>query len=65
MTTRPPQSITVHGQFFEHESPGIVGPRELLVSKGGALVASVKQNEALTRFAFERGSRLRVKIVRQ
>ncbi len=56
-------SITVHGQFFERESPGIVAPRELVVSSGGAVVASVKQNEALTRFAFERGSRLRVKIV--
>jgi uncharacterized protein YjbI with pentapeptide repeats len=58
-------SITVNGQFFESESPGIVGPRELVVSGGGALVASVKQSEALTRFAFERGSRLRVKIVKQ
>jgi uncharacterized protein YjbI with pentapeptide repeats len=57
-------SITVHGQFFERESPGIVGPRELVVSSGGALVASVRQNGELTRFAFERGSRLRVRIVR-
>jgi uncharacterized protein YjbI with pentapeptide repeats len=56
-------SITVHGQFFERQSPGIVGPRELVVSSGGAVVASVRQNEKLTRFAFERGSRLRVKIV--
>jgi uncharacterized protein YjbI with pentapeptide repeats len=57
-------SITVHGQFFERESPGIVGPRELVVSNAGALVASVKQNAELTRFGFERGSRLRVKIVK-
>jgi uncharacterized protein YjbI with pentapeptide repeats len=57
-------AITVHGQFFERESPGIVGPRELVVSSGGAVVASVRQNPELTRFAFERGSRLRVKIVR-
>jgi uncharacterized protein YjbI with pentapeptide repeats len=56
-------SITVHGQFFERQSPGIVGPRELVVSSGGAVVASVRQNKELTRFAFERGSRLRVKIV--
>ena len=56
-------SITVNGQFFERESPGIVGPRELVVSRGGALVASVQQVPALTRFRFERGSRLRVKIV--
>jgi uncharacterized protein YjbI with pentapeptide repeats len=57
-------AITVHGHFFERESPGIVGPRELVVSSGGAVVASVLQNDTLTRFAFERGSRLRVKIVK-
>ena len=55
---------TVHGHFFERESPGILGPRELVVSSGGAVVASVLQNDTLTRFAFERGSRLRVKIVK-
>ncbi len=57
-------SIAVHGQFFERESPGIVGPRELMVTSGGAVVASVQQNEALTHFGFERGSRLRVKILK-
>ena len=57
-------SITVHGQFFERESPGIVGPRQLTVSRQGALVASVQQGADLTRFRFERGSRLRVKIVK-
>jgi uncharacterized protein YjbI with pentapeptide repeats len=57
-------SIAVHGQFFERESPGIVGPRELMVSRGGAVVASVRQNEAMTRFGFEQGSRLRVKILK-
>jgi hypothetical protein len=55
--------VTVHGHFFERESPGIVGAREVTVSGSGALVASVQQAAALTRFAFERGSRLRVKIV--
>jgi len=55
--------VTVHGHFFERESPGIVGPREVIVSSKGALVASVEQLAELTRFAFERGSRLRVKIV--
>ena len=35
-------SITINGQFFERESPGIVGPRELVVSREGALVASVR-----------------------
>jgi len=58
-------SVTVHGQFFERESPGIVGPREVIVSSKGALVASVEQLAELTRFAFERGSRLRLKIIRK
>ena len=58
-------SVTVHGHFFEKESPGIVGPREVVVSSKGALVASVQQCTELTRFAFERGSRLRVKIVQK
>jgi len=57
-------SITINGQFFERQSPGIVGPRELVVTKTGAVVASVVQNEALTRFAFERESRLRLKILK-
>jgi len=57
-------SITINGQFFERESPGIVGARELTVSRQGALVASVQQSADLTRFRFERGSRLRVKIVK-
>jgi hypothetical protein len=56
--------VTVHGHFFERESPGIVGAREVMVSASGALVASVKQHADLTRFAFERGSRLRVKIIK-
>ena len=55
-------SITINGQFFERQSPGIVGPRELVVSREGALVASVEQSTETTRFRFERGSRLRVKI---
>src|SRR5262249_17108351 len=55
-------SITINGQFFERQSPGSVGPRELSVSREGALVASVEQNPETTRFRFERGSRLRVKI---
>ena len=58
-------SVTVHGHFFERESPGIVGPREVIVSSKGALVASVEQIAEQTRFAFERGSRLRLKIIRK
>jgi uncharacterized protein YjbI with pentapeptide repeats len=56
--------IVIHGKFFEGESPGIVGPRELMVSSAGALIASVQQGESATRFGFEKGCRLRVRIAR-
>jgi uncharacterized protein YjbI with pentapeptide repeats len=56
--------ITIHGKFIEGESPGIVGARELMVSSGGALMAAVQQGETATRFGFEKGCRLRVRIAR-
>lgn len=56
--------ITIHGKFFERESPGIVGPRELTVSRDGAVVAAVAQGPA-TRFSFHKGCQLRMKIVNQ
>jgi hypothetical protein len=55
--------VTVHGKFFERQSPGIVGPRVLSVSAGGAVVSAVSQNPESTQFAFEMGCQLRVKIV--
>jgi hypothetical protein len=55
--------ITVHGKFFERASPGIVGPRQLMVTAGGAVVAAVAQNVELTQFGFESGCQLRLKIV--
>jgi len=55
--------ITVHGKFFERQSPGIVGPRVLSVSAGGAVVAAVAKNHDATQFAFEKGCQLRLKIV--
>jgi len=57
-------SIAIHGRFFESDSPGIVGPRELIVSARGAVVAAVQQGSEPTLFAFERGCRLRLKIHR-
>jgi uncharacterized protein YjbI with pentapeptide repeats len=56
--------ITVHGHFFERESPGIIGPRALVVTAKGALVASLQQPASPTRFAFERGCRLRLKVIK-
>jgi uncharacterized protein YjbI with pentapeptide repeats len=55
-------SITIHGKFFERQSPGIVGPRNLIVSSRGAVVSAIQQHQALTSFGFESGCQLRVKI---
>ncbi len=56
--------ITVHGRFFERQSPGIVGARSVVVSARGAMVGGIEQAAEATVFAFEPGSRLRVKILR-
>jgi hypothetical protein len=55
-------SIQISGKFYERKSPGIVGPTQVVVSTGGCLVAEVEQAADATRFAFEPGSNLRVKI---
>lgn len=55
-------SIHIAGKFYERKSPGIVGCTQLVVSTGGCLVAEVEQAVEATRFAFEPGSNLRVKI---
>jgi hypothetical protein len=54
--------ITIHGKFVERESPGIVGASQLIVSAGGSLVGAVEQPPDQTRFAFEPGCMLRMKI---
>ncbi len=54
--------VTIHGKFVEHESPGIVGATQVVVSAGGSLVGAVEQPPEMTRFAFEPGCMLRVKI---
>jgi uncharacterized protein YjbI with pentapeptide repeats len=56
--------VIVHGRFFERQSPGIVGVRSLVVSSRGGLVGGVEQVAEGTQFAFEPGSRLRMKILR-
>ena len=57
-------SITINGHFFERESPGIIGAEQVVVSAGGALVGAVEQSTHSTRFAFEPGCKLRMKILR-
>jgi hypothetical protein len=55
--------VTIHGKFFERQAPGIVGARVIAVSARGALVSAVAKNADSTRFAFENGCQLRVKIL--
>ncbi|WP_394823438.1 pentapeptide repeat-containing protein [Pendulispora albinea] len=55
--------IVVNGHYYERSAPGIVGPREVIVTAGGTLVGAVEQApDEGTRFAFEPGSKLRMKI---
>jgi len=55
--------IVINGHYYERSAPGIVGPREVIVTAGGTLVGAVEQApEDGTRFAFEPGSKLRMKI---
>jgi uncharacterized protein YjbI with pentapeptide repeats len=54
--------ITIHGKFLERESPGITGITQLVVTSGGSLVGAVEQPPDLTRFAFEPGCYLRMKV---
>jgi len=63
-TVRGDGRIEVRGCFFERKSPGIVRPGEVLVRSTGVLVATVQQQEQRSRFAFEAGSRLRIKILK-
>ena len=55
-------SGAVHGKFLEKESPGITGATQLVVTAGGSLIGAVEQPADLTRFAFEPGCMLRMKI---
>ena len=56
-------NITINGAFFEGKTPGIVAPKRLVVSHSGSLVGSVEQAPERTKFAFEPGCRLRMKIM--
>jgi uncharacterized protein YjbI with pentapeptide repeats len=56
-------TVTINGKFFERESPGIVGLRQLSVTSQGVVMSSVAHSAERTQFAFESGCQLRVKIV--
>ena len=59
-------NITINGKFFEQASkkgmPAIVGAHTVVVSATGALVGAVQQAPEATRFAFEPGCKLRMRI---
>jgi uncharacterized protein YjbI with pentapeptide repeats len=60
-------NITINGKFFDKpdgkkNAPGIVGAHQLVVTSSGALVGVVQQAPELTRFAFEPGCQLRMRI---
>jgi hypothetical protein len=60
-------NITINGKFFEKtegkkNGAAIVGAHQLVVTASGALVGAVQQPPELTRFAFEPGCQLRMKI---
>ena len=54
--------MLVHGTFVEEEGPGISGVGELQVSERGQISGTVEQGATPTRFGFERGCKLRLKI---
>jgi len=57
--------LFVKGRVTETgEDPSIVGPRRVVVAASGSLVATVKQPAESTRFGFEPGCHLRLKIKR-
>jgi uncharacterized protein YjbI with pentapeptide repeats len=57
-----PGKLTIHGKFVERESPGIAGVNEVAVSSSGSVIGVVEQPSEYTRFAFEPGCVLRMKI---
>jgi hypothetical protein len=54
--------VTIHGKFIEREAPGISGVSQLVVTSGGSIFAAVEQPPEMTRFGFEPGCVLRMKI---
>jgi hypothetical protein len=54
--------LRVLGTFLERSAPSLIGPVELFVSSSGAVTATLMQPAEKTRFAFDRGCRLRMQI---
>ncbi len=62
-TIEGPGTLVVHGVFYERSSPGLRGLERITVSESGAVASAVAQTASPTRFAFERGCKLRMQIV--
>ena len=56
--------LIVNGTFIERASPGLDGISELVVSSEGSIVSALAQPPDHTRFAFEPGCILRMKIMK-
>lgn len=55
--------IDIAGEFRENgQSPGIVGPKRMIVRMDGVVTGSVQQPPTMTEFAFENGCHLQLKI---
>ncbi len=54
--------IEIQGKFLENGRTGLLYPRQLVVTRSGAVAATVEQPDGYTRMGFENGCRLRLKI---
>lgn len=58
-------NVAVNGVLFEKDGPAVNEVRELKVGSQGTLVSTVKQHPDQTRFLFEKGSRLQLRVLEQ
>jgi hypothetical protein len=55
--------LVVLGRFAQAgEKPGIVGLKQVLVGSSGTVISTIQQPPSLTRFGFDRGCQLQLKI---
>jgi hypothetical protein len=60
-----PGDVIVRGKFKQDEStPSIVGPRTLFVGETGQMHCAIKQHVERTRFGFEEGCEMQVRILK-
>jgi uncharacterized protein YjbI with pentapeptide repeats len=60
-----PGDLVIHGKFAQEDGePSIVGPRSLFVGAAGVVDGAVQQHPDRTRFGFECGCEMRLKILK-